>query len=168
MTTPDGSWGIADSCARDHLRGWPLPTPRRPWLQQTPPNAVRLARIQPAESTEALLNRLGGGELDQTFREMLEGREERALEAAGLVRRLASAVREDSAATARIERFLDRLFEDFQEGNEFAHTEIVMAVLVALRAATSPALKEIGSAFAESRAAEVARVRHLARRLLKP
>lgn len=102
----------------------------------------------------------------QSVLPMLEGREEQTLERDSTVARLAKSIAGDASSRDRVESFLDRMFEDLRDGAEFDHTEVVMGILVALRAARAPYFDDIASVMARSRAPEVARLRRMAARLI--
>ncbi len=71
-----------------------------------------------------------------------------------------------SGVTAAVERLLDNLFEDLRKGDEFAHTELAMAVLFALQRADSPLFGEVAAILSRTRAAELGRLSRYAKRLL--
>lgn len=143
------------------------PTPNR-WRVEAKAsaNVVRtLRRKQDADSLRVLLGRLREDAFGERMVSLREGHELRSLERDPLVRELTRAIRRDPTSAAQIEALLDGLFEDLREGEEFEHTEVVMAVLVALRAAGSPCFEGIRLAFASAQSPEVARLRRFAARL---
>lgn len=75
---------------------------------------------------------------------LAEGREAASLARHPLIRQLGSKLHHESVTS--IEAMLDELFTDLCEGEEFEHTEVVMALLVALDMASSPLFDELALA----------------------
>jgi len=66
---------------------------------------------------------------------------------------------------AVIEQFLGELFRDLKKGQLFEHTELVIAVLYALKRSGSALYHSIVDTFASSKLAEVGRIRGFAKLL---
>lgn len=66
---------------------------------------------------------------------------------------------------APVEQALDRLFSDLRKGEQFAHTEVVMALLFALSRTQPEFFMEVANLLSRSTAAELDRLRHFARQL---
>lgn len=140
---------------------WPVATPPTPVKSLTGSN-------QQSETFDDLLRALRGEEFSRRTLTMIEGHEARTLRSDPDVVQLANAIRQDPAhASARIEAFLDDLFEDLRDGEDFPHADLVMGILVALQLADSPQLAELAPVFAESKGVEIGRLRRFAKRLLK-
>lgn len=95
-----------------------------------------------------------------------EGREIRFLESQQIIKTLIQLMAEASEHRVVIEQFLDELFRDFKKGQLFEHTELVIAILYALKRSGSALYPGIVDAFASSKIAEVGRIRHFAKQLL--
>jgi len=65
-----------------------------------------------------------------------------------------------------IETCLDTLFADFRAGEVFAHTEVVMGILFALKTGEAPYAADILEIFMKSETVEIGRVRRFARTLV--
>lgn len=123
-------------------------------------------RAPPDRSLEELLVELTQEKFIEGLAGVREGRESRFLAKQGLVGELIRAIKKRSDAAEFIEAELDRLFNELRGGEVFRHTETVMALLFALRAASDEQFREVSSVFASSSAAEIGRLRRFARKLL--
>lgn len=123
-------------------------------------------RQQGAESVDDVLRELRGGDFADRAMRVRQGREMRFLEAEPLVGRLVQALKRAVSTEDVIEHCLEVLFEDLRAGEIFEHTELVMAILFALKQAKVPTFRDTAGFFASSRAAEIRRLRQFSRELL--
>jgi hypothetical protein len=99
---------------------------------------------------------------------MREGREKHVLGSDPAVMRLICCLREfEGNASKELEACADKLFEDLRRDEEFEHSEIVMAMLFALKQSGASLFGEMAATFSESQAAELGRLSRFARRLLQ-
>ena len=89
------------------------------------------------------------------------GRERVVLAGVKIVQDLLHAIQQDSNAAEQIDKFLNRLLDDFQPGFVFKHSEVIMAILYALQESPdhSALFDEIASAMRASPDPEFVRVR---------
>jgi hypothetical protein len=118
------------------------------------------------EPLEALLRELRTTVAEERLSTIRQGREARFFGRDPLIPRLIRSLRATSERGAVVEKFLDELFEDLRPKESFEHSEIVMAILFALRSADEALLRSIATVFTESKAAEIGRVAQFARGLL--
>jgi hypothetical protein len=146
--------------------GWNHKPVEAPWS-----SVRRRSRlVEPREvrfSLDEVLKELRGPDFAARLSTLRVRREARLFSADLSVRKLIHCLEYD-ATTARpvIESFLDRVFEDLREGEDFEHTEVVMGMLFALKAAESSLFREVAEVLSGSRAAELGRLSDYARRLL--
>jgi hypothetical protein len=90
------------------------------------------------------------------------GREWKLLTGHTFVERIIRSLRGTANTAAAIEDQLNSLFAQLQAGHEFAHTELVMALLFAAKRADVSSLGETLDVLDKSRAPEVAKLRRFA------
>jgi hypothetical protein len=122
-----------------------------------------LDKVDPLFGLPDLLSELM--DLDRWAPHLWEGREHRILAADPLVGRLTAAMK-DPGADEILESTLNTLFADLREGESFEHSEVVMALLFAMKAARSRLFLELTEALSQSEAAELGQLRRFAKRLL--
>ena len=103
----------------------------------------------------------------ETVASIRPGREAVFFTSNATVSRLVRAVRKAGAdGKPEIEVCLDTLFADFRAGEVFAHTEVVMAILFALKTAEVPYAADVLGVFTNSETVEIGPVRRFARTLV--
>jgi hypothetical protein len=121
---------------------------------------------RPAYSLDEILAELCGPDFAERLSHLQQGREERILSSDTLVRRLSRCVEsKGSSADTAIESLLDRLFRDLRKDEDFEHTEVVMALLYALKNGHSSLFPRVARVLAASRAAELGRLSRFAKTL---
>lgn len=105
------------------------------------------------------------GFLDEIL--MRTGREKSFLESSPQVEKMVRVLHSITDPEEVVENKLDELFEDLRTGEPFVHTESLMAFLVALSSANQSYFKKIAVEFAESKTAEMTKLRHFSRMLLE-
>ncbi len=119
-------------------------------------------------STADVLKELTSSEFIGRVSAMREGRETHVLGSDPSVMRLICCLREfEASASKELETCVDKLFEDLRRDEEFEHSEIVMAMLFALKQSGASLFGEMAATFSESRAAELGTLSRFARRLLQ-
>jgi hypothetical protein len=113
-----------------------------------------------------VLAELRGHDFAERLSHLQQGREEHTLSTDVLVRRLIRCVEsEGGSADATIESFLDQLFRDLRNDEDFEHTEVVMALLYALKHGRSSIFPRVATVLVTSRAAELGRLSRFAKAL---
>lgn len=130
--------------------------------------AARSKRREETTSLDDVLARLQSLEFAERMSFLHEGREEFAFGSDELVQLLVRCIENGgSSVDAKIASFLDGLSRDLREGEDFEHTEIVMAVLHALKHGHSSLFARTATMLAASRAAEIGRLGRFAKSLLR-
>lgn len=144
-------------------RGWPVETVA---VEHWPVNkaAERRSVVQPR--LQEVLCALRQGDFADRAALVREGREIRFLESQQIVKTLIQSIAETPEHRAVIEQFIGELFRDFKKGQLFEHTELLIATLYALKRSDSALYHGVVDVFANSKIAEIGRVRSFARQLL--
>ena len=135
--------------------------PQQPCLAEVPTEERRVR-----ESIVEIVREMRGEAFVERVGSVRPGREQFFFAQSAVTARLVRAIRSTSDAKDVIERQLDELFEDYRTGEVFAHAEVVMAILFALKAAEMRFFGDIAGVFATSETVEIGRVRRFARALL--
>lgn len=107
-----------------------------------------------------LLDCLTSADFQSRIYAMPSGREDVVLLKDPLVKELMDSMKHDEYLSSVVEEHLDALFSDFREGEDFAHTEAVMALFLALRAVDGELFRELAGLVLKSTCAELGRLRH--------
>jgi hypothetical protein len=108
-----------------------------------------------------------GDRFVETVASICPGREAVFFTSNATVSRLVRAVRKAGPdGKPEIEACLDTLFADFRAGEVFAHTEVVMAILFALKTAEVLYATDVLGIFSNSETVEIGPVRRFARTLV--
>jgi hypothetical protein len=103
--------------------------------------------------------------MEAQFPFLLEGREERGFSDHPLMPRLTAAMKTPDSDEI-LESALDSLFADLRDGERFEHSEVVMALLFAMKSAKSSLFSELAEVLSQSDTAEIGQLRRFAKRLL--
>jgi hypothetical protein len=123
--------------------------------------------VTPTHAIDDAVSALRRDSFVETVASIRPGREAVFFTADATVRHLVRAVRNAGVdGKPEIEMCLDTLFADFRAGEVFAHTEVVMAILFALKAAEAPYAADILGVFTNSETVEIGPVRRFARTLV--
>lgn len=117
---------------------------------------------------DSILDELKSAAFEQRIASLRPGREAEILGPDPLVSKLIRAMESTPRASDVVEHLLDLLFKDARRGEDFQHTELVMALLFAASKARISGLETVLRFLAESKPAEIARLSRFAKRLLRP
>lgn len=156
----------------DNPRDWGEHRPRRNDIAddrtRCPSHLTLVPLERPAEvaTLQELLLELRSEEFLERLIGLNEGREFEFFSTDPLVARLVAALRSTEARTT-VEKELDELFAVYEQGRVFEHTEIVMALLYAIKMANVPGHDQILGVFTTAKPAEFRALRRFAHLLLR-
>ena len=145
-------------------RGWPVQSGSELWDCH---EAVDTLEKRPLAGTSLpdLLSRLKTSDFASRAAMVREGREVRFLDAEWIVQRLIHALANEQNAELIIENELNDLFRSLRKGVMFEFTEVVMAIMYALKRSRSSLYGKLSAAILDSKMVEVSRLRYLATKL---
>jgi hypothetical protein len=121
----------------------------------------------PTHAIDDAVNALRSDSFVEIVASIRAGREAVFFTSNATVSRLVRALRKAGVdGKPEIETCLDTLFADFRAGEVFAHTEVVMAILFALKTAEAPYAADVLAVFTNSDTVEIGPVRRFARTLV--
>ena len=107
-----------------------------------------------------LLGCLTSADFQSRIYAMPSGREDVVLLKDPLIKELADSMKHNENLSSVVEDYLDTLFSDFREGEDFAHTEAIMALFLAIRAVDMELFQKLAGVVLKLTCAELGRLRH--------